>query len=118
MATKIQMFELKSGARVAVEVPAEMPADPGDQMRSFSRTERIADALVEETGQRFSEALEGVQEAAQEILQGFAKSLAPDELKLSFGLKFSAATGVVLASADAEATLTLSATWTKPKPAT
>ncbi|SOC19874.1 CU044_2847 family protein [Rhodobacter maris] len=111
MATNIQLFELKSGARVAVEVPAEM------QMHSFGRSDRLPGAVIEETGQRFSDALQGVQDAVQEILQGFAKTVAPDSMELTFGLKFSAASGVVLASADAEAALTLKATWKKAAPA-
>ena len=108
MATKIQIFELENGHKFAVEVAA---SEAEEARISSSRTE-----IVEETGKKFSEALKGVEGAAHEILEGFASALAPDQLELSFGLKFSAKAGVVLASTDAEATLPLKATW-KPKSA-
>lgn len=52
-----------------------------------------------------------MQQATAEVLRGFRSKLAPNELELAFGLKFSGKVGVVLASTDAEATLTLKATW-------
>ncbi len=102
---KVQVFDLEGGGKVAVEVEAA----PGEE-------ERIANArvqVVDDTGQKFGRALEGVQQAAAEILEGFSKALQPAELELAFGLKFSAKAGVVLASTDAEATLSLRAKWLK-----
>lgn len=105
MVRKIQTFELARGGTVAVEVEAM----PGEE-------ERIAnsrDEIIEHTGQKFSDALASVERATKEVLDGFASTLTPDALELAFGLKFSAKAGVVLASTDAEATLTLKATWSK-----
>ena len=102
------MFQLDDGATVAIEVTAA----PGEEERISSAREEV----VEETGRRFSDALKGVEKATREILDGFATTLQPEQLELTFGLKFSAKAGVVLASTDAEATLSLKATW-KPKPA-
>ena len=102
---KIQLFELEGGGTVAVEV---------DAVRS--EEERIAtarDQVVEDAKQKFGHALEGVQQAAAEVLKGFSEALQPAELELTFGLKFSAKAGVVLASTDAEATLNLRAKWRK-----
>ncbi len=106
MSRKIQFFELADGGKVAVEVRSS-PAEE----------ERIAasrDEVVEETGRKFSDALRGVEAATKEILSGFAAALEPEELELEFGLKFSAKAGIVLASTDAEATLTMKAVW-KPR---
>ena len=105
MSSKIQIFELKGGGQVAVEVETA----PGEQERIANAREQV----VEETGKNFSDALEGVQKAAAEVLNGFADALEPNELELTFGLKFSAAAGVVLASAEAEATMSLKAKWVK-----
>lgn len=108
MAHKIQMFELADGSKVAIEVAAA----PGDE-------ERIAmskDVLVEETGRSFTDSLAAAQQAAAEVLSGFRTKLVPDELELAFGLKFSGKVGVVLASSEAEATLTLKAKWTTKPP--
>ena len=103
MARKIQVFKLEDGSEIAVEVQAA----PGEE-------ERIANAqgeIVEQTGRNFSDALKAVQQAAAEVLHGFSNTLEPNELELSFGLKFSAKAGIVLASTDAEATLALKAKW-------
>ncbi|MDS9467082.1 CU044_2847 family protein [Paracoccus sp. MBLB3053] len=103
MATKIQTFALESGGTVAVEVAAS----GGEEERiSSSKAE-----IVEDTGRKFTDALKGVEEATREILEGFATALKPEQLELTFGLKFSAKAGIVLASTDAEATLSLKATW-------
>jgi hypothetical protein len=104
MPRKIQIFELEGGGKVAVEVEAA----PGEEERIAS----TKDVIVEEIGQKFSNALGGVQKAAAEVLSGFRSKLAPDELELAFGLKFSGKFGVVLVSTDAEATFTVKAKWT------
>lgn len=105
MARKIQTFELEGGGTVAVEVEAML----GEEERIANRR----DEIIETTGQKFGDALAGVERATKEVLDGFASALQPDTLELAFGLKFSAKAGVVLASTDAEATLTLKATWSK-----
>lgn len=105
MARKIQIFELEEGGSVAVEVEVA----PGEE-------ERIANSageVVEETGRTFGEALKSVQQAAAEVLLGFSEKLDPNELELTFGLKFSAKAGMVLASTDAQASMTLKAKWQK-----
>lgn len=104
--TKILMFHTENGVAVAVEALMT----PGEEERMASAGE-----IVEQTNQRFSDALRGVEAAAQEILSGFAESLKPEQLELTFGLKFNAKVGVILASADTEASMTLKATW---KPST
>ena len=105
MVRKIQTFQLEDGSSIAVEVEAA----PGEE-------ERIANTqgeVVEQTNKTFGAALKTVQQAMAEVLEGFSKTLDPNELELNFGLKFSAKAGVVLASTDAEATLTLRAKWKK-----
>ncbi|MGI9511093.1 MAG: CU044_2847 family protein [Geminicoccaceae bacterium] len=103
MAHKIQTYKLSDGGTVAVEVEA-LP-------REAERISSSHKELVEETGQSFSAALHSAQTAAAEVIEGFREKLKPDELTLTFGLKFSTKTGIVLASADAQATLQLTAKW-------
>lgn len=107
MVSKIQVFNLDDGATVSVEVDV----NPGEAERISTSRKRI----VEETGKSFNEALDGVQRAAAVVLEGFSESLKPNELELSFGLKFSAEAGVLLASADAQATMSLTAKWKAPE---
>jgi hypothetical protein len=95
---KVLSFKL-SNDRGTVYV--EVPPDKDDLLGKTG-----AD-VVKDAGQSFSQALT----AAQEVLDGFVKTLKPSELELSFGLKFSAKAGVVIASTDAEATLSLTAKW-------
>ncbi len=107
MAHKIQLFDLEDGSKIAVEVRAE-----GGEEERIANTR---DAIVEETGRKFGDALVAVQQAAGDVLKGFKTALDPSELELTFGLKFSGKVGVVLASSDAEATLCLKAKWVKAK---
>lgn len=111
MKPQIQLFDLDDGGTVAVEVSV-----PDGHEERISRS---TDVIVEHTGRKFSDALRGVESATRDIMNGFAERLKPDELELKFGLKFSAQAGIVLASADTEATLTMKAVWKskeKPKP--
>lgn len=103
MTRLIQYYQLQQGGSIAVEVDAES----GDE----ERIANVRGEVVEETGKQFGDALKSVQQAAAEVLTGFAKSLSTDELELKFGLKFSAKAGLVFASADAEATMMLRALW-------
>lgn len=105
MARKIQTFLLDDGSTVAVEVEAL----PGEAELMSSRGEEV----VEDTQKQFTQALAGAEKASREVLETFRDGLRPDTLELSFGLKFSAKAGVVLASVDAEATFALKATWIK-----
>ena len=100
---RILIFELDDGGKVAVE--ADRVAETEERISS------TRDDVVDDTGKRFSEAIEGIEGAAKQVLTGFATALEPQELQLSFGLKFSAKAGMVIASADAEATMVLKATW-------
>lgn len=103
MTSKIQTFVLADGSTVAVE--AELL--PGEEELISTRREEI----VEVTQKRFSEALTGAAAASREVLETFRTQLKPESLELSFGLKFSAKAGIVLASADTEATIAVKAVW-------
>ena len=102
MVGKIQTFLLGDGDTIAIEVDAV----PGEE-----RLDNLPGGVVEDTHRAFGDALKTVQKATAEVLDGFRDTLNPSELELSFGLKFSAQAGVVLASTDAQATLTLRAKW-------
>ena len=108
MVGKIQTFLLGDGDTIAVEVDAA-PGEAG-------RFAELPGGVVEETHRAFGDTLKTVQKATSEVLDGFRDSLNPSELELSFGLKFSAKAGVVLASTDAQATLTLRAKWKRGAP--
>ncbi len=73
-------------------------------------------ADVEEAGRTFTDSLQHAEQAAVEVVKGFRERLTPDELTLTFGVKFGAKAGAILASADSEATFTLTAKWTRPAP--
>lgn len=103
MTGKIQTFILSDGSTVAVE------AEPLSGAEDLISTRR--DEILDETQKRFTEALSGAAAASREVLETFSTQLKPDSLELSFGLKFSAKAGIILASADAEATIVVKAVW-------
>lgn len=103
MTGKIQTFILSDGSTVAVEAE---PLFGEEELISTGREE-----IVVETQKRFTEALSSAAAASREVLETFSTQLKPDRLELSFGLKFSAKAGIVLASANAEATIVVKAIW-------
>lgn len=103
--SKIQLFNLENGGKIAVEASVL----PAEEERISTSKEKI----VEETNKSFSIALKSVQQAAEEVTEGFIKKLNPDELQLTFGLKFTAEAGVILASASAESTMEIQIVWKK-----
>jgi hypothetical protein len=103
MVGKIQTFILSDGSTVAVEAE---PLSGEEELISIGREE-----IVVETQKRFTEALSSTAAASREVLETFSMQLKPNSLELSFGLKFSAKAGIVLASADSEATIAVKAVW-------
>lgn len=67
-------------------------------------------------GGNFSDALKSVRPAIEEALAVFRDLQAPDEVRIEFGVKFSASAGVILASGSGEATLKVNVKWQKAKP--
>jgi hypothetical protein len=70
---------------------------------------------IEESDNRFTEAVARVRPAAELVLQSFREMNTPDEIGLDFGIKFSAKAGAILASVDSEATFKVSLKWKNPK---
>jgi hypothetical protein len=69
----------------------------------------------EKAESRFVDAVARIKPAAELMLNTFRDMNTPDEIGLEFGLKFTAKTGVVFASADSEATFKVSLKWTNDK---
>ena len=89
---------------VVIEVDA---GDPGFKSISRKPGEEIIDVK-----ERFEDALDKVRAAAVSALQAFRdKSLAPDEVSLEFGVKFSVTCGAVIARTSGEGNLTVRLTW-------
>lgn len=99
-------FEL-NGEKVFVEVEGQQSSDFLD--------EGFRGESFEQGNRKFLDAVKSVKPAAEAILEIFKGVQGPDEIGLEFGLKFNAKVGVVLASADSEATFKLSLKWTDSK---
>lgn len=104
---KLIEFEM-DGQPVYVE--AEVSESDGTQ-----RVSRGGKDEPEKAESRFADAVAGIKPAAELMLKALQEMNTPDEIGLEFGLKFTAKTGVVFASADSEATFKVSLKWTNPK---
>ena len=62
-------------------------------------------------GGRFQTAIEGIRPAADAVLDVLKQLKDPSEISLEMGIKLGAKAGVILASADSEATMKVTVTW-------
>ena len=100
-------FPLEDGSSMLVEV--DEPDDGG--IVQASRGD-----VIEKAHQTLEKSLEKARPAAQLILAQLRKLTdPPDEIEVSFGLKLSAASGVILASASLEANYEVTLKWIKEK---
>ena len=101
-------FPLEDGSSIMVEV--DEPEGTGIVRASLG-----SDA-IEKAHLTLEKSLERVRPAAQYLVAQLRKLHdAPDEIEVSFGLKLSAESGVILASASMEANYTVSLKWIKAK---
>jgi len=73
-----------------------------------------ADDLAEKSAQAMDKAMETVQAMAHRVVEA-AKGVAepPSKVEITFGIKFDAAVGAMVAKAGAEASINVTLTWTK-----
>ncbi|MEZ4456382.1 MAG: CU044_2847 family protein [Gemmatimonadales bacterium] len=94
------MMAVPGGAMVAVEVEGEPPPPPVNRGRG------AADAAI----RSFDDALSGLRGIATSLEQA-VRDARPDSTTVTFGLDFSAETGVIIASGRAGASLSITMTW-------
>lgn len=110
---KLIEFPLENNSTILVEVdePFDSPdAIDSDLPRGFGASE-----LAEKARQTFETAISKIQPLASAVI-GKLRELpdSPEQIGVEFGIKLSAASGVVLASSAIEANFKISATWKKP----
>jgi hypothetical protein len=108
--TEIVQFRIDDETTVMVEV--EKGNARGGVMRTAGGDKSDE---VKEAERRFDEALDTIRPAAERVLKLFQEMNTPDEIGLEFGVKFGAKAGVILASADSEATFKVSLNWKNKK---
>lgn len=95
-------FEVCPGRDVLVEADAVdeglVPAGRGD------------DGIVTAAA-RFSDRLDVIRDAVTEALDTFKEGLKPDEITVSFGIRFTAEAGAVIARTSLEGTLGMEMKW-------
>lgn len=70
-----------------------------------------ADGFIE--GGKFETALKGLKPVANMVMETLNDLNNPSEISLEMGIKLSAGTGVIIASADSEATMKVTLKWHK-----
>ena len=103
---QIVRFYLEDGTPVLIEIDEVLPIGLEDAA--------IEDKSIIDARHKFEEAFENTRKAAGAIvkkLREFTDS--PDTIELEFGLKVSAESGIVVASAAVEANYQLTLTWKK-----
>ena len=109
MTKQLVEFELDDGTTVVFETNEPELNEGG--VRKISKKNS---SVVEKADQRFNDIARNIRPAAQVVLDSLQELNSPKEIKLEFGLKFSAKTGVIVASADSEVNFKVSVTWENP----
>jgi len=105
-------FPLASNTTILVEV--DEPFDSRDTYDNDIPRGVVASELAEKAQQTFETAISKIQPLAAAVI-GKLRELqdSPEQIGVEFGIKLSAASGVVLASSAIEANFKISATWKK-----
>jgi hypothetical protein len=104
VATKVTTVKLVSGQELAVEVDEA----PAVGVRAV--------ALTDKGEIDFARALEHIKAAASELQMALASvAIPPESCEVSFGIKFSASAGVILAKAGTEANFAIKMSWSNKK---
>lgn len=93
-------YELDDGSTIVVEVDL-----PEAGIERAGRGDQIIKAK-----EHFDDALEHIKPLAQTVIAKL-EGLSADEIDVEFGIKLSAKVGVILASADSEANITVRLNW-------
>lgn len=100
--TYLVRFEVSPGRDVLVE---EDSTEEG-----MAPMGRIDDGIVQAAA-GFSERLDSIRDAVTETLTKLGEKLNPDEITVSFGIKFSAQAGAVIAKTSVEGNLGVQMVW-------
>ncbi|CAL9643548.1 hypothetical protein OEB94_17560 [Streptomyces sp. ICN988] len=105
--SELVRFEGPAGSELVVEVADDTPG-----LELISRRE---DGIVD-ARRRIHESLESALPTLRSVVEA-ASALAPQEMEIDFGMKFTAEAGVVVAKAATEGHLTVRLRWTRPESA-
>ncbi len=114
MPKQLVEFPLEDGSTVVFETDEVATAGNGVQRVSRGRStggEDNNESGVSRAAQTFDQVSQRIRPAAQMVLDSLREMNTPKEIQLEFGLKFSAKTGVIVASADSEVNFKVSVKW-------
>jgi hypothetical protein len=93
-------------------IPVEIETIDDGRMSSFT-----PGGVVEKAAITFEESLEPIRQMINSLVAGLAKPFAAaDAVEVTFGLKFSAKLGVLVAQSDGEASLSIKLIWKPQSP--
>jgi predicted RNase H-like HicB family nuclease len=103
--SQIVEFKLDSGRGISIELEEENV----DGIEEISR----GSGVIAQAKITFQEALESIKPALDVLTEHLSDINNPAEICVEFGLKFSAKTGVLIASVDSEVSFKVSLKWKK-----
>ena len=102
---QLVVFKLESGGEFFAEVEAREP------LAGIERA-ALADAVVAQATGTFESAVAKIGPIASAVITQLRAIEGPTGIEVAFGIKFSAAAGVVLAAATTEASIGVKLSWT------
>ena len=102
-------FQLEDGSNVIFETAAD-DYSGDDDMELLAADNNNEPRQANE---KFEKVASRIKPAAEIVLNALKELNSPSEIAIEFGVKFSAKTGVIFASADSEASFNVSIKWNK-----
>lgn len=102
---KLIEFDLEDGQKIYIEDTTQSNSKSGFQMAA-EKSEKV----IEKASMTFEKTVEKIKPAAIAVANAF-KTISPDELEIGFGLKLTAAAGVVFSSISSDVTFEVKMTW-------
>ena len=109
MSKSLIKFKLDDGTEIYVE--SEETSLGG----GLTKTSKKNKDNIVEADEKFETLIEKIKPVSKLIMNSLKDFNTPDDIELSFGVKFGGKAGIIFASVDSEATFNLKLKWSNPK---
>jgi len=107
MGKTLLKFKLDDGTEIYVESQEGISG-------GLTKTSKKKDNIIE-VDEKFETLIEKIKPVSSLIMKSLKDFNTPDDIELSFGVKFGGKAGIIFASVDSEATFNLKLKWSNPK---
>lgn len=108
MSKTLLKFKLDDNTEIYIESQEELSS-------GLTKTSKKTRDNIVEVDEKFETLVEKIKPVSNLIMKSLKDFNTPDDIELSFGVKFGGKAGIIFASVDSEATFNLKLKWSNPK---